>query len=190
MLRNPTVMRTLVAQVVAVLLACASVRPYQFTNYSVNTRALGRLIDSRVAVLPFQGDAGGRLADEFSIQVSRFGRFEVVERVRIQELWQEQDLDTLYRFDQASAVRIGRMLGAHAVFMGSVLEYRPGKAGLSLRLVAVETGEVVWQGSDILDARDARVKALVSAREDRARMMQDPDYLAMWLCRLLAETIS
>lgn len=182
-------MRLSLISTAGLLLACASVRPYQFTNYSVNAGALGRLRESRVAVLPLQGDAGGRLADEFSIQVSRFGRFDVVERARIQELWREQDLDTLYRFDQASAVRVGKMLGAHAVFMGSVLEYRPGRVGLSLRLVAVETGEVVWQGSDVLDARDARVRALVSEREDRARLTRDPDYLAMWLCQLLARSI-
>ncbi len=172
------------------MLACASVRPYQFTNYSISAGALNRLRDKPVAVLPLQGDDGGRLADEFSVQIARFGRLNIVERARIHELWNEQDLDTLYRFDETSAVKVGRMLGAYAVFLGSVLDYRPGRVGVSLRLVAVETGELVWQGSDVLDARDARVRALVSEREDKSRLMRDPEFLAMLLCQLLAKSIS
>jgi curli biogenesis system outer membrane secretion channel CsgG len=170
------------------LLFCTAARPYRFTNFTVNRAALGSIRTNRVAVLPLAGTDGARMADEFSIQLGKLGTFDIVERQRITDLYREQDLDP-DRIDQSTAVEVGKMLGAHAVVMGTVLDYRAGRVGANLRLVGVETGEVVWQGSDNLDGRDARVQALVTDREDKARLTGDSQYLAMWLCRLLAETV-
>jgi TolB-like protein len=168
--------------------SCATVHPYRFTNYTQNKQAMNAIRQNRVAVLTFAGPDGMRLADEFSIQLGKLGRFDIVERQRVRDLFEEQDLDPS-RVDQTTAVKLGQMLGAHAVVMGTVNDYRPGRVSASARLVTVETGELAWQGSDDLLGNDARVQALVEDREDQSRMARDSDFLAMWLCRLLAESI-
>lgn len=108
---------------------CATVRPYKVTNYfrSPKVTALGI---KRVAVLPFENLTGERAAagiaaEEFNLQLGKAGLFDLVERGRIDELWREQDLDTLVRFDASTAARIGRMLGAEAVVLGSVTRFVP-----------------------------------------------------------------
>jgi len=178
----------LLALAVIAAISCATVRPYRFTNYTQNQQAMNALKQNRVAVLPLVGPDGERFADEFSIQLGKLGRFDIVERERITDLYDEQDLDP-GRVDQSTAVRLGKMLGAHAVVMGTVSDYRPGRVSANVRMVTVETGEIAWQGSDALNGNDARVHALAEDREDRSRMGRDADYLAMWLARLLAESI-
>jgi TolB-like protein len=169
-------------------LFCATALPYRFTNYTQDRQAMNSLRSNSIAVLPFAGTQGARFAEEFSIQLGKLGRFSIVERRRIDDLYAEQDLDP-GRIDQSTAVRLGAMLGAHAVVMGTVTEYRSGRVSASARLVAVETGAVAWQGSDGLNAADGRVRALASGREDESRLRTDPDFLAQWLARLFAESI-
>jgi TolB-like protein len=173
---------------VALSLFCATARPYRFTNYTQNHQAMASIRASRVAVLPFAGPDGVRFADEFSLQLGKLARFDIVERQRITDLYHEQDMDPA-RVDKTTAVQIGKMLGAHAVVMGTITDYRPGRVSANARLVSVETGEIAWQGSDGLAGGDARVQALVEDREDRTRLGRDADYLAMWLARLMTESI-
>ena len=180
--------RKLLLLPVVFALFCATARPYRFTNYTQNPQAMNGLHSSRIAVLPMTGPEGRRFADELSIQLGKLNRFSIVERDRINDLYNEQDLDP-NRIDQSTAVRLGKMLGASAVVMGTVNDYRAGRVSASVRLVAVETGEVAWQGSDALSGDDSRVQALVDDHEDRGRLRTSPDYLAQWLCRLLAESI-
>ncbi len=106
---------------------CATVRPYRVTDFFRSPRIADQGI-KRVAVLPFEnltGDkaAGGVVTEEFMLQLGKTGRFDLVERGRIEELWREQDLDTLSRFDEATAVRIGKMLGAEGVILGTVTKF-------------------------------------------------------------------
>jgi TolB-like protein len=108
---------------------CASVRPYKVTNFFRSAK-LATAGVTRVAVLPFEnltkeGSAPGIAAEEFSLQLGKTGLFDLVERSRIEELWREQDLDTLSRFDAGTAVKIGKMLGAEAVILGSVTRFVP-----------------------------------------------------------------
>lgn len=181
-------MRKLLLLPVAFSLFCATVRPYKFTNFTQDQQAMNSIRAQRVAVLPLVGPDGRRFADEFSLQLGKLGRFDIVERDRIADLYDEQDIDP-DRVDQSTAVRLGQMLGAHAVVMGTVSDFRPGRVSANVRLVSVETGEIAWQGSDALNGDDARVQALVEDHEDRGRMGRDADFLAMWLARLLAESI-
>jgi len=181
-------LRKLLLLPVVFALFCATAMPYRFTNYTQNQQAMSGIRSSRVAVLPMTGPDGRRFAEEFSIQLGKLNRFGIVERDRINDLYDEQDLDP-DRIDQSTAVRLGKMLGAAAVVMGTVTDFRAGRVSASVRLVSVETGEIAWQGSDALSGDDSRVQALVGDREDRNRLRTSPDYLAQWLCHLLAESI-
>jgi len=56
--------------------------------------------------------------------LGKLGKFDLVERVRIEELFKEQDFPK-DRIDEATAVKIGKMLGAHAVVLGIITKYVP-----------------------------------------------------------------
>lgn len=108
---------------------CATVRPYQVTNFFRSDKLAGSGV-RRVAVLPFENlskepAAGAICAEEFTLQLGKAGLLDLVERNRIEELWDEQDLDTMSRFDPSTVAEIGRMLGAQAVVLGSVTEFAP-----------------------------------------------------------------
>ena len=127
------------------------------------------------------------MADEFNVQLGKVGNFELVERQKVQDLFKEQDFDPK-RLDPETAVKIGKMLGAHGVILGNVTVYTEGKVGASVKLVSVETGKQIWQASDVLNGDDKRVKILVE-KADRYRLEEDPEFLSQILCRLMAETL-
>jgi len=178
--------------VLVFLSGCFPAKPYRVTNFFVDRKAVYELRAQRVAVLPFENSssnysAGPKVTDEFNLQLGRLGHFDLVERLRIEALYKEQDFDP-DRIDETTAVKIGKMLGAHGVILGNVIEYRRGKVGVSVRLVNVETGKQIWQVRDTLYATDKRVKALVDSSWQRKRLREDEEFLAQILCQLLAET--
>ncbi|MEW6620256.1 MAG: CsgG/HfaB family protein [bacterium] len=171
---------------------CGQVNPYRVTNFFVDKEAVFELRAQRIAVLPFEntsGDysAGPKVTDEFNLQLGKLGDFDLVERIRIEALYKEQDFDP-NRIDQETAVKIGKMLGAHGVILGQVIEYSKGKVGISIRLVNVETGKQIWQARDTLYGGDRRVKVLVDGFWQKMRLKRDKEFLTQILCQLLAET--
>ena len=76
----------------------------------------------------------------------------VVERERLQWLLSELDLQRSSYVDQSSAVRTGKLLGAHAVLFGSYTVHRK-QIQMSVRLVEVETGEILL-AEQILGKKD------------------------------------
>lgn len=82
----------------------------------------------KVAVLDFPGLDGkvapfGRyLAEELTTRLVRAGRFQVVERRLLNQLLAEQKLDASGLVDEATASRLGRVLGAGAIMTGTVAD--------------------------------------------------------------------
>ncbi len=121
--------RLVVVLLLTALLGCAAA-PRRVTNFFID-EDLARLRRNTVAVLPFDNLSGFigadfLVTDEFNLQLGRTGYFDLVERVRVAELYKEQDLDP-HRIDQTTAVRVGKMLGAHAVVLGTVTSYEPSE---------------------------------------------------------------
>lgn len=109
------------------LTGCASTTPYRLSNFFI-ADSINELRQKRVAVLPFENltvnkQAAYSVTDEFNLQLGKLGKFELVERVKIDELFKEQDLP-MNRIDEATAVKIGKMLGAHAVVLGVITKYK------------------------------------------------------------------
>uniref|UniRef100_A0A7C3UQA6 Uncharacterized protein n=1 Tax=candidate division WOR-3 bacterium TaxID=2052148 RepID=A0A7C3UQA6_UNCW3 len=231
---------------------CVTVRPYKITNYFLSPKFRERMI-KRIAVLPFENltkeeKAAKIVQEEFSLQIGRIGIFDLLERVRIEELWKEQDLDTLYRFDATSAAKIGKMLGAEGVIFGSVTKFSPypelekdttkrvkekevgpsviivdednstwkwlligllaitvvglviylaakpsppsAEVGISVRLVDVETGDILWQAKDSFRGARKSIQALVATKEEKERLIKDIDFLTSLLCQKLVATLA
>lgn len=128
----------------------------------------------RLAVLSFQnnsswgywGDKLGLAAsDELTTQLVNTGAFSVIERAQINAILAEQHLDLSGAVDPSTAVKVGKLLGAQAVLLGSITRFSitrksagigPFSASLSqaessldVRVVNTTTGEimVVAEGS-------------------------------------------
>ena len=85
-------------------------------------------------------------SDEFAAALFQQG-FEVVERNRIDPLLTEYAMSREGYLDPASGVKLGRVVGAEGMFVGTITwERSPGWADshLNLRLVDVKTSRVLW----------------------------------------------
>jgi TolB-like protein len=107
-----------------------------------------------IAVLPFEnGGSYGRDKEDFtaleqgipallitSLQQNQAAR--VVDRSDIHKLLGEQNLAAEGRVDAATAARIGKLVGARYMIMGTFVDYY-GKFRIDARIVDVETGEIL-----------------------------------------------
>jgi len=193
--------RTFVATVITVILLLLVIgctprgsrtNPYRVSNYFIDEE-LQPFIGQTVAVLPFADYAGsgsGRdeVTDQANLQIGATRLFDMMERIRVQELYDEQDFDP-DRVDEATAVEIGKMLGAHGVILGTITDYHKGRVGISMRLVDVETGQHLWQARDTFNSDDPRVRSLVDNSYDVRRLREEPSFLSKILCQELARTL-
>ncbi len=107
-----------------------------------------------IAVLPFEnGGSYGQDKEDFtaleqgipallitSLQQNPAAR--VVDRSDIHQLLTEQNMAAEGRVDAATAARIGKLIGARYMIMGTFVDYY-GKFRIDARIVDVETGEIL-----------------------------------------------
>ncbi len=99
------------------------------------------------------GQAPG-LSQDFALnflsqEALRTGRFSLVERAKVDEVLKEQEFSWSGLVDPATAVQLGKLLGAEAVLTSQCAlrydaEMESWLATLSGRIVSVETGEVLY----------------------------------------------
>ncbi len=87
--------------------------------------------------------------------LARAGRVQVIERHRLTELLDEQDLATSGRIDDATAARVGRLLGVSYLFLGAFIVQPNGQMMVSTRLVDVATSTVTAGPEMVGDTRSA-----------------------------------
>ncbi len=108
-----------------------------------------------VAVLPFVNSAIGPSHDELEplskgivdlliTEMAQNTGIRVVERENLQKLLDEQNLARDGRADEATAARIGKLLGAKHIVTGSFITDNKGTMVLTLKSVDTETGVVEW----------------------------------------------
>lgn len=182
-----TALAALAAVTVVFMLGCGPVAPYRISGYFTNP-ALAKYEKKTLAVLPFKGGATEPVTDLANLELGRLNRWRLVERIRVQELYNEQDFDP-ERIDDEAAIRIGKMLGAQMVLLGQVYEYTRARCSVSMRLVDTETGEHLWQARDTLESSNIAVQELAKDRYDAKRLRTDPEALAAVTVRALAETL-
>jgi curli biogenesis system outer membrane secretion channel CsgG len=125
------------------------------------------------AIFGTNQDVGKGLADLIVEKLVKSGTYRVIERKAIQKILAEQNFSNSDRVDPNSAAKIGRLLGAEAIIMGSITQFgrddkqtnvggdviggrlgrygiggigrRNSKAvvGLTARMVSVDTGEIL-----------------------------------------------
>lgn len=108
-----------------------------------------------LAVLPFVNSAIGAanaelaplskgIADLLITDLGQNPGIRVVERENIQRLLDEQRLAQDGRVDDATAARIGKLLGAKHMVTGSFITDRSGKMVVTLKSIDSETGRIEW----------------------------------------------
>ena len=90
----------------------------------------------RVVVLPFTN--GAEYTDTLTEALVHHSRWQVYDRANLAKILREQDLQRMTEFDQATAVRLGKLAGVHFVIFG---EYHGSR--VVLKAVDVETAEVL-----------------------------------------------
>lgn len=111
----------------------------------------------KVAILPFT-DLSGRptqlgqlLAEELTNQLflRRGGRFEVVERSKVDAIWQEQELGAEGWVSSEKLGGVGQLVGADAILTGSLAELED-RLRLNARLMAVPSGKLFATASTFM----------------------------------------
>jgi hypothetical protein len=132
--------------------------PYSIAEYEVGCSGLldrARFEGKALAVMKFEGagyELGQMLANSLALKLGDAG-LKLVERQRLEEIADEQWLQTTGLTEEATAVAIGRLANAHYQVLGSLHEAGT-TAALSLRLVGVEDG--AWIGGCEVTCRDCR----------------------------------
>src|SRR5690606_23937667 len=110
-------------------------------------------------VLPFVNSAIGASNDELAplskgiadlliIELAQNPGIRMVERENIQKLLDEQNLARDGRVDDATAARIGKLLGAKHMVTGSFITDRSGTMVITLKSIDSETGRIEWTHMD------------------------------------------
>jgi TolB-like protein len=89
------------------------------------------------------GDLSKGLADFFEYDFSKFPGMKIVERDKLDYLLREAKLSEEGKIDPATAVRVGKMLGAQLMVFGSITQLDGKNARMVVRVVDVETSEII-----------------------------------------------
>ena len=169
--------------------------------------------DSRpgIAVLPFNnGGSYGQGKEDFDalergiagMMISELAAnpaARVVERAEIQRLLDEQNLGAQGRVDASSAAKIGKLVGARYMVMGTFVDFY-GDFRVDVRLINVETSEVVKTESERMQRdhlfdiirniaprlmKDANLPALTRQASDQRMSRQVPTEALTYYSRAL-----
>jgi TolB-like protein len=139
-----------------------------------------------IAVLPFSnGGSYGQGKEDFEAlergiagmmisELSQNPAARVVERQEIQRLVDEQNLGAQGRVDPQTAAKLGKLVGARYMVMGTFVDFY-GDFRVDVRLINTETGEVVKTESERMQ-RDHMFDII---RNIAARLMKDANLPAL-----------
>jgi TolB-like protein len=148
----------------------------------------GRNQDTRpgIAVLPFNnGGSYGQGKEDFDAlergiagmmisELSQNPAARVVERQEVQRLLDEQNLGAQGRVDPQTAAKVGKLVGARYVVLGTFIDFY-GDFRVDVRLVNTETSEIVKTESE----RMQRDHLFDIIRNVAARLMKDASLPAL-----------
>lgn len=114
----------------------------------------------KVAVLPLENNskdeyAPERVRDITITQILAMGLFDVIDKGVVDSVLREEAIDPGKPVDRQALRRIGQRLSVEVVMLGTIdlaAENRKGsmvypELSLTLRLLEVQNGEVIWQGT-------------------------------------------
>ena len=106
----------------------------------------------RVAIISFDnssgkeseyGDLGGPLRDMLTTDLKDVKNLTMVDRQALEKLLTEQNLNNSKSFDQTTATKLGKLLGAEIIVTGTYFEFF-GSLRVDAKFINVETGEIAF----------------------------------------------
>ena len=133
-------------------------------------------IPAVIGVLTFANDSadksldplGGALADQLSADLATRAPVRLVERRRIAKILDELYFSEAEPVSEQTAVKAGKLLGANIVALGG-LSRLGGGVVVTVRLVAVQTGEVIGGATREASGVAALPAAVTAIADDLAR---------------------
>lgn len=117
----------------------------------------------RIAVTNFEwrsgqgsSEVGRGMTDMMADSLFNSGRFIVLERERLNEVMDEQDLSNSRRFKKETAAPIGELEGAELLIRGAITQFEPDCSGGSIIIVSAKKACMAIN-LRILDAKTGRV---------------------------------
>jgi curli biogenesis system outer membrane secretion channel CsgG len=111
----------------------------------------GRLAaGSRIALLPLNAEDknnGGYAYDTLTVMFTNAGKYDMVERARIDQIIQEQNFQMTGIVSDETAVSIGKFLGAQVIIIGDI-SGSGNTRRLVFRALDVETGKILGISSE------------------------------------------
>ena len=187
------------------LTGCVEMNTYNFKNFGANLQTPISSEKIKVAVLPFrnatgEGGVGQRMADMFIVQLLKTGRFEIIERDKLDVILNEQHFTSQGikdgQINPSTAASIGKLAGVDAVVLGTVKTYQemwmnesPPIVSVGVKIVSVSEGAVIWAASETFKGNDSSLLTLVP-RSQRVRLQTDVSFLARILFGEMAKTLA
>ncbi len=100
------------------------------------------IVESNNPSYTFLGKGISRLV---ATELRKSGRITLIEREQLNKVLKEQELSLSDFSDSENQVRVGKLLSAKYIIVGEIIDMA-SVVLVSLRMVNVETGEVVWNG--------------------------------------------
>lgn len=143
-------MKTHLLVVLAVALGAAEARCEPLEKLARRLeKGLSAQENRKVAVLAFPDLKGGvnqgslLVQERLTTYLARRGKVEVIERSRLDQVLSEMKLQHSGIVDPAGAQKVGKVLGAAALVIGTLGEPSEGKVEVNARLVRAETGQIL-----------------------------------------------
>ncbi len=152
----------------------------------------GTVKDAVAAVFGTQVDVGKGILAMFTKRLAEQGKFRIVERANVKKVLAEQDFGASSRVKQGTQSRLGRITGADAILMGTIVTFgrddkRKSIGGFGygpkiLSGIKIKTGEdkaVVVISFRLVDAETSEVIATGEARGESSRKQNGFDVGAL-----------
>ena len=131
------------------------------------------IIKGTIAVLNFKNTSPNKnwdymesaVAEIFTSNLAGNSDFKVVEREKLNKILEEQKLNQSGIVDEGAAVKIGKILGATEIVLGSITQL--GKTiVITARVIKIETGEI-YAGEMVNDEKEEELPKMVKKLSDK-----------------------
>jgi len=123
------------------------------------------------------------LADFFQYDFAQISDLKVIERDKIDFILKEMELQKSGAVDKSTAARVGKILGAQLMVFGSITQIDKNKARMIVRVVRVETSEIIASGE-----REGKPDFVTMEKELVAELAEKLDIMLTTDIRNMIET--
>jgi len=130
------------------------IRQLEKTQQKSVINSVNKFLDKpkRIAIINFDntsgkisesGDIGGPLRDMLITDLTGVKNLSLIDRQALEKVLDEQNLNNSTRFDQTTATKLGKILGAEVIISGTYFEFY-GNLRVDAKFINVETGEIAF----------------------------------------------